>query len=105
MKVGAIGDSVSVRLGPTRQRTSDYAADASAPAPESRALVAVDPPARTDTLLVIRGRPLAPFLAHLIATDLQLPQTRERRRGEPEQAIAAYAAQAITPRGRVLQDI
>ena len=32
------------------------------------------------------------FLAHLIATDRQVPQTRERRRGEPGDAIAAYAA-------------
>ena len=34
------------------------------------------------------------FLAHLIATARQLPQTRERRRAEPCDAIAAYAAAA-----------
>jgi hypothetical protein len=105
MKVGAIGDSVSVRLGATRRRTSEHAAEPQAPAPESRALVAVDPPARSETSLVIRHRPLATFVAQLIATDQQLPQTRERRRAEPEQALAAYAAQAIAPRARVLQDI
>jgi len=32
----------------------------------------------------------APFLAHLIATRMQAPQTRERRRAEPEQAIESY---------------
>jgi hypothetical protein len=105
MKVGAIGDSISVRLGATRRRTCGRAAEAQTAAPKSHALVAVDPPARTDTLLVIRSRPLATFLAHLIATDQQLPQTRERRRAEPEQAIAAYAALVTAPRGRVLQDI
>jgi len=35
---------------------------------------------------------LSPVLAHLIATKDQLPQTRERRRAEPEQAVALYAA-------------
>jgi hypothetical protein len=32
------------------------------------------------------------FLAHLIATKEQHPQTRERRRAEPGEAIAAYRA-------------
>jgi len=30
------------------------------------------------------------FLAHLIATRIGLPQTRERRRAEPTEAVAAY---------------
>ena len=34
----------------------------------------------------------AQFLAHLIATKDQLPQTRERRRADPAEAIAAYTA-------------
>jgi hypothetical protein len=34
----------------------------------------------------------AEFLAHLIATKDQLPQTRQRRRAEPSEAIAAYSA-------------
>lgn len=42
-----------------------------------------------------RGAHLAaPFLAHLIATQQQAPQTRQRRRAEPEDAIALYAAAA-----------
>jgi hypothetical protein len=36
----------------------------------------------------------APFLAQLIATKQQHPQTRERRRAEPAQAISAYRAMA-----------
>jgi hypothetical protein len=55
-----------------------------------RALIAVQPVARADASSPTR--PQASFLAHLIATDRQLPQTRERRRAEPEDAIAAYTA-------------
>jgi hypothetical protein len=39
-------------------------------------------------------RPCAGFLAHLIATAGQLPQTREKRRAEPEDAVAAYQSTA-----------
>jgi hypothetical protein len=37
-------------------------------------------------------RPNADFIAHLIATVAQAPQTRARRRAEPETATAAYRA-------------
>jgi hypothetical protein len=56
----------------------------------SRALIPLQPLARSN--LTARDRPQASFLAHLIATDGQLPQTRERRRAEPGDAVAAYAA-------------
>jgi len=36
------------------------------------------------------GRAHADFVAHLIATSAQAPQTRARRRAEPAAAIAAY---------------
>jgi hypothetical protein len=50
------------------------------------------------------GRAKADFVAHLIATFAQLPQTRARRRAEPAHAIAAYGAvgQWPTPAGRRL---
>jgi hypothetical protein len=59
--------------------------------PSSRALVlassgpgtAVDPAG---------SRPSAMFLAQLIATAQQAPQTRRRRRGAPTEASALYAA-------------
>jgi hypothetical protein len=38
------------------------------------------------------GRPRADFLAQLIATLAQVPQTRARRRAEPAVAVAAYGA-------------
>jgi hypothetical protein len=63
----------------------------SQPATESRALVALAAPAAGKP----RPRPRqAPFLAQLIATKDQHPQTRERRRAEPAQAIGAYQAMA-----------
>jgi len=46
----------------------------------------------------------ADFIAHLIATAARAPQTRARRRAEPEQALAAYRAlgQRPTEAGRAL---
>ncbi|HVX98347.1 MAG TPA: hypothetical protein VHA55_00985 [Pseudorhodoplanes sp.] len=40
----------------------------------------------------LRARTSATFLAQLIATAQQAPQTREKRRLEPQAAIRAYAA-------------
>jgi hypothetical protein len=63
--------------------------------PQSRALVA--------TVRAITPEPAArprqaAFLAHLIATKHQAPQTRERRRAEPHEAIAAYRTVAAIAR-------
>jgi hypothetical protein len=57
-------------------------------ASECRALVALGPasPRRRAA-----PRPAA-FLAHLIAVKQQHPQTRERRRAEPAEALKAYRA-------------
>jgi hypothetical protein len=60
-------------------------------APQSRALVPVTAPSRP-RLSPSYPRPDAAFLAHLIATAQGAPQTRERRRAEPADAILAYAA-------------
>ncbi len=63
------------------------------PAPaasESRALIALTPSAQTAA--VPTGYRQAPFLAHLLAVKDQHAQTRERRRAEPQEAIAAYRA-------------
>lgn len=65
------------------------AADRNLPC-SSRALVPLSPSADSRPLCVTRRQ--APFLAHLIATARQEPQTRERRRAEPAEAIAAYEA-------------
>ena len=71
----------------------------------SRALIAVTPAYRSDSAPTSSRRPSVNFLAHLIATAQQAPQTRERRRAEPEVVIASYRAAAATPAvpaGRIL---
>jgi len=66
-------------------------APAHEPKAESRALVVVAPPAVEESN---QGRPMAyrdaPFVAQLIATKDKLPQTRAKRRAEPQEALAAY---------------
>jgi hypothetical protein len=57
----------------------------------SRALTVVEPPVRNELLFL---RSDAAFLAHLIATKAQAPQTRAKRRAEPAEALAAYRAVA-----------
>ena len=54
--------------------------------PASRALTVIAAPVR----VAAAPRGDAAFLAHLIATRTQAPQTRARRRAEPADAIAAY---------------
>jgi hypothetical protein len=50
------------------------------------------------------SRPDCGFIAHLIATKAQAPQTRNRRRAEPGEAISAYNGLGQRPAaaGRVL---
>lgn len=62
---------------------------------ESRALVVTAPATAAESF---SPRRQATFLAHLIATREQAPQTRERRRTEPGVAIAAYRATAALAR-------
>jgi hypothetical protein len=57
----------------------------------NNALVPVAPsPERP--VLSVGQRPHADFMAHLIATAVQAPQTRVRRRAEPQVVLAAYRA-------------
>ena len=53
---------------------------------QSRALVKVSRPVRRETTHL----PGAGFLAQLIACDQKAPQTRERRRAEPQEAVGVY---------------
>jgi hypothetical protein len=70
----------------------------------SNALVPLAHAEQTAAALRSTGRAKADFVAHLIATVAQLPQTRARRRAEPAYAIAAYGAvgQWPTATGRTL---
>ena len=67
---------------------------ASEAVPAGRAL-ALRSAAPTDTQ-ASGPRPSASFLAQLIATAQQAPQTRQRRRAAPDEASASYTA-AATP--------
>ena len=60
--------------------------------------------AQTATKVRTSSRANADFVAHLIATSAQAPQTRARRRANPADAIAAYDALGHwpTPAGRKL---
>ncbi len=58
----------------------------------STALIPLAPNRREAPAAHAPARPRADFVAQLIATLGQAPQTRARRRAEPEQAIAAYCA-------------
>ena len=60
--------------------------------PESRALVALTPLPESHERAT--GYRSTPFLAQLVATKDRHPQTRERRRAEPNVASAAYRAAA-----------
>ena len=55
------------------------------------------PPERPAPVAPTNGRPRADFLAQLIANLAQVPQTRMRRRAEPDEAVAAYGASDRSP--------
>ena len=81
-----------MRIGGTSEgmfghgRRSAPQTDSSAPV-ATRALTVVAPSSRNE-MPIVRGN--AAFLAHLIATKAQAPQTRAKRRAEPAEALAAY---------------
>ena len=87
-----IGDVRQASLGPAPEAGGETAPAAS----ESRALIALTPPAKAAaTPTGYRQAPFqVPFLAHLLAVKDQHAQTRQRRRAEPREAIAAYRATA-----------
>ncbi len=92
MRVGKIRKVVPRQADPT-PRDAEPAAEQAAP---SRAMVALTPAAG------LRPPPethhQAAFLAQLLATKDQHPQTRERRRATPDDVIAAYRATAALNR-------
>ena len=79
-----------------------FYADIEAKADECRALVALEP---AEERRPSGAAPDAPFLAQLLAVKAGLPQTRERRRAEPDEATHSYEL-TMAPRaprsGRVL---
>jgi hypothetical protein len=70
----------------------------------NHALVPVTPVNRDTDRPHQASRPDCGFIAHLIATKAQAPQTRTRRRAEPVEAISAYSVLGQRPgaAGRIL---
>ncbi len=100
MRVFGVNDTASTTA--LRRRAADRPeTEASAPA-ESRALMVIQPAARSDRQFPMSRYPAAPFLAHLIANRMQAPQTRALRRADPEEAIAVYAARLAPRTPRVI---
>jgi hypothetical protein len=99
--IGGIGGSGTATA--TRRR-SDAPAEPPMPLP-GRALVAAAAPVASENTTLSSRRPHAAFLAHLIATGQQAPQTRARRRAEPAEAITLYVdqmTQAPAAAGRIV---
>ena len=93
MRVGGIGGAA---IGTLPRRAADRQEAAPAAASESRALIAIAAPTAAVRTTAQTRHPQAPFLAQLIATQMQLPQTRARRRAAPAAAIAAYGTTTAT---------
>lgn len=84
MRIAGVGGA------PISATTRRSTPEADAPESESRALIAIEAPRPSERTTPSVRRPAAAFLAQLIATQMQAPQTRARRRVEPEEAIAVY---------------
>ena len=86
-----------MRIGGSREGAFGHGGqpprDATPSAEPGRALTVVAAPAPREAPQPLpRGN--AAFLAHLIATKAQAPQTREKRRAEPAEVLSAYRAVA-----------
>ena len=95
MRISGIG---AAAIGPTPRRTVTRPHAPQSAQTGSRALIAITPATQSERSWTLSRRPGAPFLAQLIATQMQAPQTRARRRAEPKEAIAlSRAVNAAVP--------
>ena len=111
MWLASIQGRVAARFGGRQDADSSELSSAGGKAPvRSRALVPVTPVKRTQETTPALARPLAPFLAQLIATKQDAPQTRARRRAGFGEAVAEYAgceaaAHSEPPRQHAIRSI
>ena len=89
MLVGEVNGSQSRRPHPAMSARESVSEPTGS---DSRALVALDP--LQDHFGNTVSHHYAPFVAQLVATKDQHPQTRERRRADPNDVLAAYRATA-----------
>jgi hypothetical protein len=87
-----IGEIKRVAARPAVFTPREPASDPADNPASGRALVTIGPAADTNETLSIYRQ--APFLAQLLAMRDQHPQTRERRRAEPQVAMTAYRSTA-----------
>ena len=87
MRIAGVGGSSTATLARGR---AHEAHEPEAPETQSRALITLEPLAPSERPPRLTRHPAAAFLAQLIATEMQAPQTRARRRAEPDEAIAIY---------------
>jgi hypothetical protein len=93
--------SASSRMRPAvRDAATGEAAKAGDSTSSCRALIPLSPVRSSAGAQAVVRQP-ANFLAHLIATEQALPQTRERRRAEPYVAAASYVAARETAPAQV----
>lgn len=95
MRIGAIGGP---SIGPAARRARSEHVE---PEIETRALIAVEEPVRSERAPAMTRYPAAAFLAQLIATQMHAPQTRARRRAEPGVASAVYRSRPAAGAARV----
>ena len=98
MRIGQI-----VSAGPGRVEGRASRSRTEADVADARALVPVEAPAPSERVMPTTRHPAAPFLAQLIATRMQAPQTRARRRAEPGEAIGHYSSAKTLPLGSRLR--
>jgi len=96
--VGSVSAASAIRIGTAGSPEPSGESPPADTSDGNRALIPLTAAAGTSERLGTGPRSAADFLAHLIATADHLPQTRERRRAEPQDAIAAYAATAAGAR-------
>lgn len=89
MRIASIEES-SVRLAPQYGGSARDSGVIETEAEIGSAVVTIEPPASAERTLRPTQRAAAAFVAQLIATQMQAPQTRERRRIEPSEGNAIY---------------
>jgi hypothetical protein len=82
----------------TPSACTDRPGDAAGLAPVAgTAIIAIRPAGLNERQSIARLRPVAAFVAQLIATRQLAPQTRAKRRAHPAEASAAYRAASAPP--------
>lgn len=91
MQIVSVG-GFNTRNASTPRRNGTDRRQPEATETQTRSLIAVEAAAPSARPVHSHRYPAAAFLAHLIATHQQAPQTRARRRANVSEAVAAYAA-------------